>query len=486
MLLGGQALAQDSWGGEQPDDEQGNDRPEPTEAEFTPPALVEVPALGWPDGEEPRRVEVVLILLIDEEGRVEDAAPATGEEPFAQLALEAASRLRFDPAMEDGAPIAVELPFTWTFDPPPVNVRGRVRVAGSRAPAQQVTILLDGLPTETDPEGRFDYRGIAPGAHGVEVVDPALRVDRVEVVVVEGEVLEVDILARPEAGADEAVGLYYRTRTEVVSRALTADELRTTPGTMGDPVRAVQNLPGVVRTPFDSGWLIVRGGDPEDTGVFIDGVRVPLIYHLGGFTSVLHPAMVDGIRFMPGGTSPRYGRSLSGAVDLDTARVEGERRVELGADLLHAGAYVQTPINENHAVAASIRRSYLDKAIQVALSEEQARIAPRFFDWQVRWDTDDYGVFFLGYKDSISAPTGNGDEVVEVDILTNRVHGRAEIETPLGRLHLTPVLGLDERIFDYSSEYQELSQNTGALRAELRHDGERVIALGGVDGLGGT
>ncbi len=496
IALNGDARAQDGWGGDQPAEEPAQDpvherdedpSDEPGDLEFLPPSLLEVPALAWPEGVPPRSVPVVLGLLIDESGAVEDAYLIDGPEPFATLALEAAPGLEFSPATDGGEPIVVELPFTWTFDPPPVNVTGHLRVAGSRAPAQRVTVHLDGKDTETDADGHFEYRGIAPGPHVIEIVDAGLRVKPVEVVVVADEILELEILAKPESGSDEAIGVYYRSRTEVVSRALTADELRTTPGTMGDPVRAVQNLPGVVRTPFDSGWLLVRGGDPEDTGVFIDGVRVPLIYHLGGFTSVMHPAMVEGIRFMPGGTSARYGRATAGAVELDTAVVEGQRRVELGADLIHAGVYLQTPITDNHNVALALRRSYLDKALQVALSEEQARIAPRFFDWQVRWDSDHFGLFFLGYKDSIDAPTGNDDEVVEVDILTNRLHGRAEFDTALGHFHLTPVVGLDERVFDYSTEYQELTRNTGALRAELSApDDHRLDYVVGVDGLGGT
>ena len=492
LALLGDARAEEGPSPDPVDDPAGDSPDEPIdepveELEFIGPSLLSIPGLSWPEGHEPTSVSVSLGLLIDEAGAVEEVVLLGGPEPFASMALEAARDLQFTAATEGGEPIAVEVPFTWSFEPPAVNVTGRVRVAGSRAPAQRVTVLVDGQDTETDMDGVFSFRGVSPGPHVLEILDPALRVKPLDVVVTPDEVLEIEVLAKPESSGDEAIGVYYRTRTEVVSRALTADELRTTPGTMGDPVRAVQNLPGVVRTPFDSGWLLVRGGDPEDTGVFIDGVRVPLIYHLGGFTSVLHPAMVEGIRFMPGGTSARYGRATAGAVDLDSARVAGERRLELGADIVHSGVYLQTPIGDDHAVALAVRRSYLDKAIQVALSEEQARIAPRFFDWQARWDTTNFGLAFLGYKDAINAPTGNDDEVVEISVLTNRIHGRAEWDTGIGHIHLTPVLASDDRVFDYSSEYQELSRDTAELRAELRAPPtSKVDYLVGVDGIGGN
>ncbi|MCP4808153.1 MAG: TonB-dependent receptor plug domain-containing protein [Proteobacteria bacterium] len=453
---------------------------------LTPPTLLSAPMLGWPEGQPYEPVDVALGLLIDEQGAVEDVVLLSGPEPFGALALTAATELVFQPAYEGQPAVAVEVPFTWSFEPPPITVRGQVRVAGTRDAAQNVTILLDGRETQTGADGGFTFRDVPPGAHTLEVIDAALRHEVIEFERVGDEVTQVDIIARPESDANTAMGVYYRSRSEVVSRALTADELRTTPGTMGDPVRAVANLPGVVRTPFDSGWMLVRGGDLEDTGVFIDGVRVPLIYHLGGFTSVLHPAMVDSVTFMPGGTSVRYGRSTAGAVDLGTTQVEAERRVELGADLLHSGVYAQTPLGEDNAIALAVRRSYLDKVLGLVLTEDQARIAPRFFDWQAKWDSDRFGLFVLGYKDTISAPTGNDDEVVEIDIVTNRVHGRADLETPVGHLQIIPVIALDERVFDYSTEYQQFADDGGSIRAELTAPESSPVAwLAGVDGVAG-
>ena len=59
------------------------------------------------------------------------------------------------------------------------------------------------------------------------------------------------------------------------------------PGTMGDALRAIENLPGVARAPFNSGLLIIRGGKPTDSRVFLAGAEVPQLYHFGGFTSIV-------------------------------------------------------------------------------------------------------------------------------------------------------------------------------------------------------
>jgi hypothetical protein len=494
-FLCGSAWAQEGWGGTQEPPLQSEELPaveaveppgqapdEQPLGELVPPTLLELPELDWPEGEAPRQVTVQLLLLLDERGSIEQIGLVSGEEPFAGLALARASEIRFSPALEGGQPIAVELPFAWTFDPPVENVVGRLRVAGSREPARRVTVLVDGSSTETDEAGRFSFRGLEPGPHTVEIADPTLRLKPMAFEVQADGLVELDLIARREGADDEALGTWQRGQSQVLSRSLSAAELRSTPGTMGDPVRAVQNLPGVVRTPFDAGWMLVRGGDPEDTGVYIDGVRVPIIYHLGGYTSVLHPSMVGGVEFMPGGYGVRYGRSTAGAVDLLSAPVQGERRVELGADLLHAGVYAQTPLGDRNAVAVAVRRSYLDKILGAVLSPEQARIAPRFFDWQGRWDSERAGVFVLGYRDAIDAPTGEDDETVRIDIITHRVHGRLDLDTGIGQLRLTPVVARDKRVFDYSDEFQELKTDTVALRAErLDLDGGQLGVEAGLD-----
>lgn len=435
---------------------------------FVMPELLEIPAIPWPAGVPYVDHQVELLLLLDTQGQVAEVTPVAGQEPFLSLAVEAAPHLGFTPAMENGEPIEVELPFSWNFPPPPENLLVQLVVAGDGS-AARVSLLLDGqLVGETDEMGRFGLRELAPGEHTIEIVDPSLRLAPVIFTLGAGEVAEVQLVADAQGSDQVALGTYRRQQSEVVTRSLSATELRTTPGTMGDPVRAVQNLPGVVRTPFDSGWLIVRGGAPRDTGVFIDGQRVPLVYHLGGFTSVLHPAMVEQVDFMPGGYGPRYGRSIAGAVDLTSRTLDpGVTRVEAGADLVHAGAFVQVPLGEDVSMAASLRRSYLDRIVSAVSSPEQAAIVPRFYDWSARVDGENAGVLYLGYRDAIDAPTGLDGDTVRVTIRTHRVLGRIEKDTALGALSVRPVFADDTYYLDFSDDQDIRNSTSGALRLQL-------------------
>lgn len=475
-FFGAALSGQDGWGGSQETTEPElpaaqREPPEETAPAqgFVMPQLLSVPQIPWPEGAPFEPASVSLVLVLGTDGQVTEVQAIAGEEPFLSLATAAATELQFSPAMEDGVPVEVELPFEWPFDPPPINLVGQLVIVGEEAqdPAR-VSLLLDGQPFgETDPQGAFAARMVPPGPHTIEIVDPYLNMAPLAFVLEPGQAVELTLVALPEGEDNVVVGIYTRQRSEVVTRSLSAAELRTTPGTMGDPVRAVQNLPGVVRTPFDSGWLIVRGGNPRDTGVFIDGQRVPLVYHLGGFTSVLHPSMVNTVDFMPGGFGPRYGRAIAGAVDLSSQAATQEYRVEAGADLVHAGAFIQAPLSDEVSMAASLRRSYLDRVVSAVTSPEQAAIVPRFYDWQVRVDGQDAGMFYLGYKDSINAPSGLDGDTVEVSIVTHRVLGRLERDTSLGRLSLRPVFADDTYYLDYSEDRDERKTRTGSLRVQL-------------------
>src|SRR5690606_10031211 len=73
-------------------------------------------------------------------------------------------------------------------------------------------------------------------------------------------------------------------------------EVRQLPGAFGDPFRAIEIMPGV--TPIVSGlpFFYVRGAPPGNVGYFLDGVRVPYLFHAAAGPSVVHPAIVERVR----------------------------------------------------------------------------------------------------------------------------------------------------------------------------------------------
>ncbi len=418
---------------------------------------------------------VELELLVGVGGEVVEVLLVRGEAPFASLAVAAARSARLAPATEAGLPVAVHIPLTVVFTPPPVSIEGRVRLFGGGAlPLAGAVVSVAGRDVDTDAEGRFSLRGVPPGAYTLAVRAPGVRADEVTLSVVADGVATVELWGAVEGVDSGIMGSYRRGRPEVSRRSLDAAELRAMPGSLGDPLRAVVNLPGTVRSPLESGWLLVRGGDPTHTAVHVDGVRVPLVYHLGGFTSVFHPAFVGGVDFFPSGGGVRYGRSLSGTVDVITRPPSAAPEVRAGANLVFAGAYASAPVGPAR-ISAAVRRSYLDGVAGPFLPTDAAASIPQFFDWQARIDVDDDGLFGFGFADVITLPLPDATAVYEVG--TERVHGR--LRTPVGKriLLVAPSFAWERQslVIDGGSSVIRQERTGGGLRVELEDDGTAPI-----------
>src|SRR4029077_17160500 len=134
---------------------------------------------------------------------------------------------------------------------------------------------------------------------------------------------------------------------EETKQTLSKVELTTVPGTLGDPLRVVQSLPGVARAPYGLGVLIVRGANPNDTGAFIDTLNVPHLYHFLVGPSVIAANLVEKLDFFPGGFGARYGRFSGGLLDV-TLRTDVGHELHGSVDLnvLDASAFFEGPVGD--------------------------------------------------------------------------------------------------------------------------------------------
>ena len=355
-----------------------------------------------------------MILQLDAGGLVQTARPDSGEEPFLSLALQAVKECAFRPAEQDGNAVGVEIPFTWTFDPPSIALEGTVYAAGLNRTVSELTLQIGPITSTTDAAGHFAVYELPPGEHGVSISGDRWRMppQQVQIEIDQHQVIELWVVEQGQLAGDELVASYDPWATGGVTRTIRSDEIRATPGSLGDPLRALHNRPGFVRTPFDAGWLLVRGGDFDDTGTYIDGVRTPILYHMGGFTSVLHPEMTDRIRFWPGVHPARY-QATSGAVDAISREVGDTRRITGGVNTVYAHAFAAVPTRFG-GVAVAARRSYLDAVLSVILDPDRAQIAPRFWDGQVRVEVGDVSILALGLVDNFRAPTQETGETVVI------------------------------------------------------------------------
>jgi TonB family protein len=346
---------------------------------------------------------VVLQIAIDIAGKVagvtvlESAGPA-----FDAAAVDAATKFVFEPAALDGRPIPVKITYRYQFTISEqlikkrlADFQGRVLDRATKQPIEGVGVAIDtGQETVTDAEGRFRILDIPPGDHAVTLSGESIAtVGTTETFGVSKNVDATYEVDRKKAGGgtdeeeEEVVITAPRLKKQVVSTEVQATQARRVPGTQGDVLKVVENLPGVARAAVGSSALVVWGAAPQDTRVYVDGIHVPLLYHGGGYRSVLPSDFVKSVELIPGGYGPAYGRGLGGIVavtlrPLDDEGVHGS----VGADVIDASADVRARVSDRLHVAVGARKSYLDTVLNAVSSEDVGSFVPipRYWDGQAR------------------------------------------------------------------------------------------------------
>jgi hypothetical protein len=181
----------------------------------------------------------------------------------------------------------------------------------------------------------------------------------------------------------EAVAEVKAPPRQATRRELDAEELTTVPGTSGDPLRAIDVLPGVSRSA--EGDPILRGAAQHESAVFIDGTSVPFLFHFGGVRSVVHPRLVERVDVYPGNYSVRYGRATGGIVEAtmrDPKRDALHGEVELS--LLDSSALIEGPIGSQLSFAGAARRSNIDLVFDNFVPDDtfDVVVAPVYWDYQ--------------------------------------------------------------------------------------------------------
>ncbi|WNG21415.1 TonB family protein [Cystobacter fuscus] len=379
---------------------------------FEPPALLSDSPARYPEAlaAQPVAGTVRLELLVAEDGEVDEARLLQGAHPLLdQAALHAATRLRFSPAKVEGVPVPVRLTFEYHFQAPvapadvsssgerlpPISLRGLVRTKGNRQPIIGAVLEFDGVrdaPVETDADGRFEAR-LAPGTHTVRVTAAGHKPGFFRENLQAGEALEVVYGLEPlVVNPYETVVRGDRERTEVSRVTLHDAELREIPGTLGDPFRVVMLMPGVGSMLSGVSYPVVRGSQPAATGYFLDGIRVPILFHLFLGPAVIHPDFIDTIDFYPGNPPTPYGRITGGAVEGRLTRPRDDRlHGSAYADFLNAGLFLEYPFQSTGTnVSVAGRLSYTPWLIALAANALQppgfndSKLVLDFYDYQAR------------------------------------------------------------------------------------------------------
>ncbi len=317
-----------------------------------PPRVVQMPE-PRPAAAPSAEVTVVLELMVGVEGRATDVKVVSEPQPpYDDDAVRAVSAATFEPATKDGVKTAARIRYSVVFTaaPPPA-------------------------PTSPPPPGP---QGPAPPP---EVAPPPVA----------------DAPPEKDQATFGARAVTEAPPREATARSMTGGELRML-GTRGDPLRAVELLPGMGRTSFGNPLPIIRGSAGFESQVFFEGMPVPLLYHFGGITSFVPARFLDRVDFYPGNFSARYGRVLGGVIDVRMREPKIDApHAGADANFIDASAFVEGPLVGRSAdpaaedpdkprlsAAVGFRRSYVDLFFSALVPKDVISIeaAPSYYDYQ--------------------------------------------------------------------------------------------------------
>jgi len=399
------------------------------------------------------------------------------------------------------------------------ELRGIVRRAGDRVPLASARVLVvpeaskrkpgdvpkhehlrpDVAPAwirsaTTEEDGTYVVEDIPAGRVRIVVVtDGFLRNETIVVVTPGAKLKPIFVEPLPSAPYRTIVQQPKQPRPQTSSVALSREEIATLPGTQGDPLRAVQSLPGVGRAPGGLGMLVLRGAAPNQSRVFYGEHPVPRAFHVLGFTSVIQADVLEGLEVQPSNFGTKWGNASGGVVLLDPRRgrrdgVHGHAKI----DLISASALVEGRLGKRGSFMIAGQRGYVDAVLRLAEKVDPTAVfaLPRYYDYQAQYDVDlkdgaALTVRAIGSGDRWKARYLELGKRVDGFTLSDQFH-RIEVvhERNKGRWRtlVSPALRFDAARSDGTLAYSTRRAYVVSWRAEAeRHFSEHFSLTAGTD-----
>jgi hypothetical protein len=389
------------------------------------------------------------------------------------------------------------------------RIEGRVIDATSGEPIAGATVKIQGRKASatSDRYGRFRFENQPEGTWVVEVSKPPFISTSDTVVLAAGQPpppVELVLIGEDNVASVSVVEIPKRESPAPGGTALVRDEIQKMPGTRGDFLASLQSLPGIANTgtftPFSSG-VIIRGSDPSDARILVDGFEIPLLYHFGAVQAILPTEMIDQVVYAPGGFGAEHGRASAGVIEVKSR--SGASRLGGFAELsfVNGAMFLQGPIGKHATFALSLRRSVVDALLPAVLpkgTDLSFSVLPRYYDWQARvdWQPRDrwkLALFYFGTDDSTSFATGkpNESDPALSGSFDNRTHfdrliASASYEGPRFKNRVALSADLTRFSFAMSSDRHLKLNNQGlTVREEAELPlGSRVTLRGGAEAMG--
>ncbi len=230
-----------------------------------------------------------------------------------------------------------------------------------------VTVALDGTSksTVTDSKGFYRLSGVKAGNNRLFFSHITYKSTSISVRVSNDLLLKEILLEEDKISIKEIaiVGVGNKrlgdreVETSLIGLSLKA--IKTIPGAGGDVFKAIKYLPGIEGgSPF-SPLVSVRGGDPSENLISLDGVTIYNPYHVVSSAGAFNTNSIKDVEIMLGGFGAEYGGRNSSIINIVTK--EGSNKGfhgEFEPSSNNFTGYCEFPVSENSKMTLAGRFFY--------------------------------------------------------------------------------------------------------------------------------
>ena len=264
----------------------------------------------------------------------------------------------------------------------------------------------------------------------------------------------------PDSPIDEVAVRGIRPRRDTSELKFTTEQARAQTGTHDDPVKVIENLPGLARTGFGSDQLVLWGAAPEDSRVYVDGVEIPQLFHGSGIRSTVNGNLLQSVSLSPGAYGADYGRAIGGMVRLETRELTDDYHAAIDLSTLDASALVSGPVGDRVRVALAARYGLLDRTLSAVGARDVGDFfaVPRYHDYQAKVqvrlrERESLDAVLLASSDDLDRAVSNIDPAQTRTSSTSQSFGRLYLRYRRaledgGSVEVVPWIGRDSSRYD--------------------------------------
>jgi hypothetical protein len=198
----------------------------------------------------------------------------------------------------------------------------------------------------------FSFVGYEPLVMEAEIKNKSYILGEIRLQPKPFSVEEVSIIAaRPDIAADRQV------ETSMIE--LSAKTIKSIPTAGNDVFSAIKFLPGVDRTEPFSPLYTVRGGEPGENAVLLDGVMIYNPYHSSISSGIFNTQIIKNVDLLIGGFGAEYGGRNSSVMYIST--IDGnssEIHGEIEPSTFHSKIFLEFPAGEKGSAVVAGRYFY--------------------------------------------------------------------------------------------------------------------------------